>query len=113
VVIAALVTAEISYLFGLPVLTLGSDYFGIATLGFTIIVKVLLDNNADVNMKNEHGNTALIIASETEDSSIVKILLKSKADIHVKNTHGDTALSIARKLEHTTMVSLFNQYLLV
>jgi len=35
----------VSYLFGLPVLTLGSDYFGIATLGFTIIVKVLLDNS--------------------------------------------------------------------
>ena len=26
-------------------MTLGSDYFGIATLGFTIIVKVLLDNS--------------------------------------------------------------------
>jgi branched-chain amino acid transport system permease protein len=37
--------AIISFLFGLPVLTLGSDYFGIATLGFTIIVKVLLDNS--------------------------------------------------------------------
>jgi branched-chain amino acid transport system permease protein len=45
VIIAALVAAEISFLFGLPVLTLGSDYFGIATLGFTIIVKVLLDNS--------------------------------------------------------------------
>jgi branched-chain amino acid transport system permease protein len=33
-----------SYLFGIPVLELGSDYFGISTLGFTIIVKVLLDN---------------------------------------------------------------------
>ena len=33
-----------SYLFGIPVLELGSDYFGIATLGFTIIVKVLADN---------------------------------------------------------------------
>jgi branched-chain amino acid transport system permease protein len=45
VLLAALVAAEISFLFGLPVLTLGSDYFGIATLGFTIIVKVLLDNS--------------------------------------------------------------------
>lgn len=35
----------VSYLFGIPVLELGSDYFGIATLGFTIIVKVLLDNS--------------------------------------------------------------------
>jgi branched-chain amino acid transport system permease protein len=45
ILIAGLLAAEISFLFGLPVLTLGSDYFGIATLGFTIIVKVLLDNS--------------------------------------------------------------------
>jgi branched-chain amino acid transport system permease protein len=45
VLAAAVFAAEISFLFGLPVLTLGSDYFGIATLGFTIIVKVLLDNS--------------------------------------------------------------------
>ena len=45
VIVAALFAAEISFLFGLPVLTLGSDYFGIATLGFTIIVKVLFDNS--------------------------------------------------------------------
>ncbi|MBM3122566.1 MAG: branched-chain amino acid ABC transporter permease, partial [Chloroflexi bacterium] len=45
VLLGGLVAAEVAYLFGLPVLTLGSDYFGIATLGFTIIVKVLLDNS--------------------------------------------------------------------
>ncbi len=45
VILAALFAAIISFLFGLPVLTLGSDYFGIATLGFTIIVKVLFDNS--------------------------------------------------------------------
>jgi branched-chain amino acid transport system permease protein len=36
--------AIISFLFGLPVLKLGGDYFGIATLGFGMIVKVLFDN---------------------------------------------------------------------
>ncbi len=59
VLLAALVAAEISFLFGLPVLTLGSDYFGIATLGFTIIVKVLLDNSDTmlgfVEMKGARG----------------------------------------------------------
>lgn len=45
VLLAGTIAAEVSYLFGLPVLALGSDYFGIATLGFTIIVKVLLDNS--------------------------------------------------------------------
>jgi branched-chain amino acid transport system permease protein len=44
VILAGAFAAEISFLFGLPVLTLGSDYFGIATLGFTIVVKTLLVN---------------------------------------------------------------------
>jgi len=59
VIIAGLVAAEISFLFGLPILTLGSDYFGIATLGFTIIVKVLLDNSDTIlpfpEMKGARG----------------------------------------------------------
>ena len=39
-----LVAALIAYLIGLPILRLGSDYLGIATLGFGVIVKVLFDN---------------------------------------------------------------------
>ncbi len=47
----------VSFLFGLPVLELGSDYFGIATLGFTVIVKVLLDSSDLVfpEMKGARG----------------------------------------------------------
>ncbi|MGC9350151.1 MAG: branched-chain amino acid ABC transporter permease [Anaerolineae bacterium] len=48
-----------SFLFGIPVLELGSDYFGIATLGFTVIVKVLLDNTDTIlpfpEMKGARG----------------------------------------------------------
>ncbi len=48
-----------SFIFGIPVLELGSDYFGIATLGFTIIVKVLLDNTDTIlpfpEMKGARG----------------------------------------------------------
>jgi branched-chain amino acid transport system permease protein len=45
VLIAGAFAAEVSFIFGLPVLSLGSDYFGIATLGFSIIVKTLLVNS--------------------------------------------------------------------
>lgn len=45
VIFAGIFAAEVSFLFGLPVLTLGSDYFGIATLGFTIVVNVLMINS--------------------------------------------------------------------
>ena len=48
-----------SFLFGIPVLELGSDYFGISTLGFTIIIKVLLDNTDTIlpfpEMKGARG----------------------------------------------------------
>jgi branched-chain amino acid transport system permease protein len=45
VVFAGLFAAEVSFLFGLPVLTLGSDYFGIATLGFSIVIQTLMINS--------------------------------------------------------------------
>jgi branched-chain amino acid transport system permease protein len=45
IIFAGIFTAEVSFLFGLPVLTLGSDYFGIATLGFSIVVNTLMVNS--------------------------------------------------------------------
>jgi branched-chain amino acid transport system permease protein len=52
-----ILAAVISYLFGLPVLKMGGDYFGIATLGFTMVVKVLADNADSVfpEMKGARG----------------------------------------------------------
>ncbi len=45
VIFAGIFAAEVSFLFGLPVLSLGSDYFGIATLGFTIVIYTLMVNS--------------------------------------------------------------------
>ena len=44
-ILAGAFAALVSFLFGLPVLTLGSDYFGIATLGFTIVINTLMVNS--------------------------------------------------------------------
>jgi branched-chain amino acid transport system permease protein len=43
-----LFAGAVAYLMGLPILRLRSDYLGIATLGFGIIVKVLLENSDKV-----------------------------------------------------------------
>ncbi|MBM3323341.1 branched-chain amino acid ABC transporter permease [candidate division WOR-3 bacterium] len=40
-----LLAGAVAFLIGLPILRLKSDYLGIATLGFGIIVKVLFDNS--------------------------------------------------------------------
>lgn len=59
VVFAGAFAAEVSFLFGLPVLTLGSDYFGIATLGFSIVVQTLMKNSDTIlpfpEMKGAQG----------------------------------------------------------
>ncbi len=44
IIIGGLVAAVVAFLVGMPILRLKSDYLGIATLGFTIIVKVFFDN---------------------------------------------------------------------
>jgi len=41
---AGIAAGVVSFLIGVPILRLGSDYLGIATLGFGIIVKVMFDN---------------------------------------------------------------------
>ncbi|MEO0130820.1 MAG: branched-chain amino acid ABC transporter permease, partial [candidate division WOR-3 bacterium] len=48
IVSSVIFTFLISYLIAIPILKLKSDYLGIATLGFGIIVKVLLDNSDKV-----------------------------------------------------------------
>ncbi len=45
IILGGAFAGEVAFLFGLPVLTLGSDYFGIATLGFTIVVNTLMVNS--------------------------------------------------------------------
>lgn len=45
VLVGAALAALVALLIGLPILRLRSDYLGIATLGFGIIVKVLFDNS--------------------------------------------------------------------
>ena len=59
VIFAGAFAAEVSFLFGLPVLSLGSDYFGIATLGFSIVVQTLMKNSDTIlpfpEMKGAQG----------------------------------------------------------
>lgn len=44
ILVAIIMVALVAFLIGLPILRLKSDYLGIATLGFGIIIKVIFDN---------------------------------------------------------------------
>ncbi len=59
------------------------------------LVKLLLRNKADVNMKNGDGNTALHLACIEGSPEAVKLLLDYGADIEAKNNNGFTPLIAA------------------
>jgi branched-chain amino acid transport system permease protein len=59
VVAAVVAVAIVAFLIGLPILRLKSDYLGIATLGFGIIIKVLFDN-ADAVIPSLGGSRGMV-----------------------------------------------------
>jgi hypothetical protein len=63
--------------------------------GFESIVKVLLENQASVNLPNRIGGTALTYAAMRGHHAIVKILLRTSADIQYKTITGRTAFDWA------------------
>merc|ERR1711923_259875 len=62
----------------------------------TDIVKLLVENNCDVNIKNSDGYTALMCAADKGDVQIVQTLLSSPTiDINLEDSKGNNALSWA------------------
>src|ERR1039458_1259155 len=64
------------------------------------LVQALLANGADVNAKNNKGDTALMAAShygilELAKLRLAQALLANGADVNAKNKKGDTALMVA------------------
>jgi len=70
------------------------------------IVKLLIKAGADINAKNEYGDTPLIVASRYNQMDIVKLLIKAGADINIKNKGGNTALMIAFRYGYEDIVDL-------
>jgi hypothetical protein len=61
------------------------------------IIEILLAAGADINAKDDKGKTALIRAVEFGELTVVKCLLRNKADPTIKTPEGKTALDIAMK----------------
>jgi ankyrin repeat protein len=60
------------------------------------IFKLLIDKGADVNTKDEFGNTALMQVNNPE---IAKLLIDKGADVNAKNKYGTTPLMRVSNLE--------------
>ena len=56
------------------------------------LVQYLIENSADINYKNNAGNTALIKASECGYADIIKFLIDAEANINIVGELGQTSL---------------------
>lgn len=79
------------------------------------MIKTLLDAGADISLKNEFGNDALICAVMTTNDKInitelVEELMKRGADPTVKNNNGKNALEIAEPLMKNDVVETIKKY---
>lgn len=72
-------------------------------------VELLLQRGANIEAKNEHGRTALILAVEDDRQDMVTLLLENKAMIEARDRIGKTALSIACLPANVDMVRFLLQ----
>jgi ankyrin repeat protein len=66
----------------------------------------LVSEGADVNSKDRHGQTALMVAATQGYTAVVKILVQSKAELDEAAKYNLTALMLAVLNGHTEIVRI-------
>ncbi|KAG4090703.1 ankyrin repeat-containing domain protein [Neocallimastix lanati (nom. inval.)] len=75
------------------------------------LIKFLIENGADINGKDNEGNTVIMYACDgcSPDNEVVKYLIDNKVDIHAKNKKGETVLSYAQKNNNTKIAKAYKK----
>ena len=71
------------------------------------IVKILIENDANVNAQDERGKTAIMVAFEEGNKEIVNALLAAGADVNIKDKNGTTLLMAACEKGDLDLVNAF------
>lgn len=78
--------------------------------GYSDVVTALLKRKININVTDNLGNTALIIATRHQDTTIMEKLLDQQADYTIKNKKNQSALQIAQTLHLNKARKIFQQY---
>ena len=94
-----------------------SDNYGQTPLHFaayhneTEIIKILLENGANPNLKNKNGKTPIHLLAMYGPAKSMKVLLNyGQADVEIADNDNQTPLDSAKKYEHTGCLILLKEY---
>jgi len=73
------------------------------------IVRMLLENRADPNIREQGGYAPLHIAAQNGDEEMIRILLFGGADINLKSDDGKTPLDVAIEAGHEKATLLLGE----
>ena len=79
--------------------------------GHSEVVKILLENGAQVDLQKENGWYALMCASPKGHAEVVKILLENGAQVDLQNNEKYTALMLAMEAEHKSVIDLLENHI--
>ena len=75
-----------------------------AECGHLETVEYLIENNVDMDAKNDDGSTALIYAAANGQSEIVDILIRTGASLDEEDAYGRTALAWAKHFKFENII---------
>ena len=81
-----------------------------AVRGNVGVMKLLIENGADLNMTDKDGWTALMGATVQGHMESVKLLLEQGVEVNAKNNNGETALVMAAGMKHEEIMHALIQY---
>jgi len=70
------------------------------------VVVLLLQGRAQVDIQDDNGCTALMLAVASGDISVARSLLVARANVNSKDSEGQTSLDYAVSFEHADMVQM-------
>ena len=83
-----------------------NELLGAASSGDTAVTARLLGQGADVNARNNQGDTPLLLAAKSGKIDTAQLLIEKGANIEAKNNVGETALITACTAGHAEIVQL-------
>jgi ankyrin repeat protein len=89
-----------------------NDYDAIVTAAYDgdfDTVLQLIQNGISPNIRNEAGETAIIVSAENGFDPIIELLLENGADINATDNDGDSALDIAKYHNNKSTITLLKK----